>query len=129
MEALQNRWCAILMKAPAQYGAVATSPETLPEISPEIEHTLEMLRGFLTYLVTSAIARNHATSRQFVASLEAIGKRDFAANQVVDVNVIDVQDVGGKLWPIRLRERIRAAGPTMEYAAGYQPADAAFIAV
>jgi len=76
-------------------------------------------------LQDSLVAR-HAEA---VASLEAIGKRDFAANRVVDVNVIDVQDVGGKLWPIRLRERIRAAGPTMEYAAGYQPADAAFIAV
>ena len=70
-----------------------------------------------------------ARHSEAVASLEAIGKRDFAANRVVDVNVIDVQEVDGKLWPIRLRERIRAAGPTMEYAAGYRPADAAFIAV
>ncbi|WP_434083171.1 DUF2849 domain-containing protein [Escherichia coli] len=35
----------------------------------------------------------------------------------------------GKLWPTRLRERIRAAGPTVHYATGYKPADAAFIAV
>jgi len=61
--------------------------------------------------------------------LEAIGKRDFAENKVVDVAVVDVQEVDGKLWPIRLRERIRAQGPTMEYAAGYRPADPAFIAV
>lgn len=73
-----------------------------------------------------ALVARHAEA---VASLEAIGKRDFAANRVVDVNVIDVHDVAGKLWPIRLRERIRAAGPTMDYAAGYQPADPAFIAV
>lgn len=62
-------------------------------------------------------------------ALEAIGKRDFAANRVVDIAIIDVQETEGQLWPLRLRERIRAAGPTMEYAAGYRPADAAFIAV
>jgi hypothetical protein len=64
-----------------------------------------------------------------VASLEAIGKRDFAQNLVVDVAVVDVQEQDGKLWPIRLRERIRAQGPTMEYASGYRPADPKFIAV
>ncbi|EUB95785.1 Protein of unknown function DUF2849 [Rhizobium sp. CF080] len=64
-----------------------------------------------------------------VASLEAIGKRDFAENRVVDVAVVEVQEQDGKLWPLRLRERIRAQGPTMEYAAGYRPADPAFIAV
>jgi len=73
-----------------------------------------------------ALVARHAEA---VASLEAIGKRDFAANRVVDVAVVDVQEVKGQLWPLRLRERIRAAGPTMEYAAGYRPADAAFIAV
>ncbi|MGK9055129.1 DUF2849 domain-containing protein [Neorhizobium sp. CSC1952] len=73
-----------------------------------------------------ALVARHAEA---VASLEAIGKRDFAQNLVVDVDVIDVQETDGKLWPIRLRERIRAQGPTMEYAAGYRPADPKFIAV
>lgn len=73
-----------------------------------------------------AIVARHAEA---VASLEAIGKRDFAENRVVDVAVVDVQEQNGKLWPLRLRERIRAQGPTMEYAAGYRPADPAFIAV
>ncbi|MBP2559117.1 hypothetical protein J2857_001868 [Neorhizobium galegae] len=73
-----------------------------------------------------AIVARHAEA---VASLEAIGKRDFAENLVVDVTVVEVQEQGGKLWPLRLRERIRAQGPTMEYAAGYRPADPAFIAV
>ncbi len=73
-----------------------------------------------------ALVARHAEA---VASLEAIGKRDFAGNLVVDVDIIDVQEVDGKLWPTRLRERIRAQGPTMEYAAGYRPADPAFIAV
>ncbi len=73
-----------------------------------------------------ALVARHAEA---VASLEAIGKRDFAENRVVDVAVIDVQEQDGKLWPVRLRERIRAQGPTMEYASGYRPADPKFIAV
>ena len=82
--------------------------------------------GQWTENLQDALVARHAEA---VASLEAIGKRDFAANRVVDVAVVDVQEVKGQLWPIRLRERIRAQGPTMHYAAGYHPADAAFIAV
>jgi hypothetical protein len=48
-------------------------------------------------------------------ALEAIGKRDFAENKVVDVNLIEVNEVSGILQPLRLRERIRAEGPTIEY--------------
>ena len=73
-----------------------------------------------------ALVARHAEA---VASLEEIGKRDFAANKVVDVNVIEVAEENGQLWPTRLRERIRAAGPTIPYAAGFKAADAAFIAV
>jgi hypothetical protein len=73
-----------------------------------------------------ALVARHAEA---VASLEAIGKRDFAENRVVDVAVVDVQELDGKLWPVRLRERIRAQGPTMDYASGYRPADPKFIAV
>lgn len=74
----------------------------------------------------AALVARHAEA---VSSLEEIGKRDFSANRVVDVNVVDVTEENGRLWPLRLRERIRAAGPTVEYAAGFKPADAAFIAV
>ncbi len=72
-----------------------------------------------------ALVVRHAEA---VASLEAIGKRDFAENRVVDVAVVDVEEVDGRLWPTRLRERIRAAGPTIAYASGFQPADSDFIA-
>jgi hypothetical protein len=82
--------------------------------------------GRWTENLQDALVARHA---ECVASLEAIGKRDFADNKVVDVNVIDVQEVDGRLWPLRLRERIRAQGPTMDYATGYRPADPAFIAV
>ncbi len=70
-----------------------------------------------------------ARHTEAVASLEEIGKRDFSANKVVDVNIVDVAEENGKLWPTRLRERIRAAGPTIPYAPGYNAADAEFIAV
>jgi hypothetical protein len=72
-----------------------------------------------------ALVARHAEA---VTSLEAIGKRDFSANLVVDVNIVEVEEVNGMLRPLRLRERIRAAGPTMDYAAGFAPADPAFIA-
>lgn len=62
-----------------------------------------------------------------VAALEVIGKQAYADNKVVDVTVIEVQETDGVLWPLRLRERIRAEGPTMEYAPGYPVADPAFI--
>lgn len=82
--------------------------------------------GHWTESLQDALVARHAEA---AASLEAIGKRDFAENKVVDVAVIDVEETNGVLWPTRLRERIRAAGPTMEYANGYGKADAAFIAV
>ena len=82
--------------------------------------------GEWTERLQDALVARHTEA---VDALEAIGKRDFAANRVVDIAIIDVQETEGQLWPLRLRERIRAAGPTMEYAAGYRPADAAFIAV
>lgn len=69
-----------------------------------------------------------ARHTEAASALEEIGKRDFSANLVVDVNVIDVEEENGVIRPVRLRERIRAAGPTMEYAQGYKPADPAFIA-
>jgi hypothetical protein len=46
------------------------------------------------------------------ARLEAIGKAAYDNNEVVDVNLIDVQVVDGQIRPLRLREQIRAAGPT-----------------
>jgi len=46
------------------------------------------------------------------ARLEAIGKAASDNNEVVDVNLIDVDVVDGVIVPQRLREKIRAAGPT-----------------
>ncbi|TIO08557.1 DUF2849 domain-containing protein [Mesorhizobium sp.] len=44
--------------------------------------------------------------------LEAIGATALANNEVVDVNLIDVTVANGVVVPVRLREKIRAAGPT-----------------
>ena len=44
--------------------------------------------------------------------LEAIGKAAFLNNRVLDVELIDVELVDGAIRPVRLRERIRANGPT-----------------
>ena len=46
------------------------------------------------------------------ARLEAHGAAGLADNLVVDVNLIDVEMRDGALYPLRLRERIRAKGPT-----------------
>jgi hypothetical protein len=54
------------------------------------------------------------------ARLEAAGKQALAANQVVDVELIDVESVDGSICPVRLRERIRAAGPTVRDDLGKQ---------
>jgi hypothetical protein len=52
--------------------------------------------------------------------LEAIGKAAFAANLVLDVALVDVEIVDGAIRPTRLRERIRAAGPTIRNDLGKQ---------
>ena len=46
------------------------------------------------------------------AALEAVGKAAYDDNLVVDVNLVDVEMIDGAIVPNRLRERIRAAGPT-----------------
>ncbi|MCF3638687.1 DUF2849 domain-containing protein [Rhizobium sp. TRM95111] len=60
-----------------------------------------------------------ARHKEAVEALEATGRQAYADNKVVDVNVIDVEEVEGVLRPLRMRERIRAEGPSIPYAAGY----------
>ncbi|OCW58178.1 DUF2849 domain-containing protein [Hoeflea olei] len=62
-----------------------------------------------------------------VAALEAAGAQALADNRVVDVNVIDIEETPAGPRPYRLRERIRAAGPTIDYAPAQagRPAQAA----
>ena len=56
--------------------------------------------------------------------LEAIGATAAANNEVVDVNLIDVTMVDGLVEPVRLREKIRAAGPTVRTDIGKQASPA-----
>ena len=60
-----------------------------------------------------------ARHKEAVDALESTGRQAFADNKVVDVNVVDVEEIDGVLRPLRMRERIRAEGPTIPYAAGY----------
>lgn len=58
--------------------------------------------------------------------LDAVGKAAFAANLVLDVALVDVELTDdGAIRPIRLRERIRAAGPTIRNDLGKQARRAA----
>jgi hypothetical protein len=59
-------------------------------------------------IVGAELARDKAAEER----LEAIGRAAYLDNQVLDVDLIDVDVVDGEICPVRLRERIRAAGPT-----------------
>jgi hypothetical protein len=61
-----------------------------------------------------------ARDKDAEARLEAIGKAALDTNEVVDVNLIDVELVEGTIRPHRLREQIRAAGPTNRIDLGKQ---------
>lgn len=54
------------------------------------------------------VARDKAAEER----LDALGKASFARDEVLDVELIDVEVDDGEIRPMRLRERIRAAGPT-----------------
>jgi hypothetical protein len=53
-----------------------------------------------------------ATDKAAEERLQAAGKTAYANNEVVDVDLIDVAIAGGSIRPLRLREQIRAAGPS-----------------
>lgn len=56
-----------------------------------------------------------ADSAEAESRLATIGALAYANNEVIDVNLIDVVRKDNKLFALRLRERIRAEGPTIEY--------------
>ena len=61
-----------------------------------------------------------AHDKESAEALEAIGNKALADNLVVDVNLIDIELIDGSIHPTRLRERIRAAGPTIRNDLGKQ---------
>jgi len=56
------------------------------------------------------------------ARLEQIGREAVARNLVLDIELIDIDVVDGAVRPLRLRERIRAAGPSIHPELGKQAA-------
>ena len=81
--------------------------------------------GQWTERLQDAFVARHAEA---VEALESAGRSAFASNVVLDVNIIDVEEKNGQLRPLRLRERIRAEGPTIAYADGHGFANPEFIA-
>lgn len=52
--------------------------------------------------------------------LSRAGTAAFLKDEVVDIALIDIELIDGEIVPIRLRERIRAAGPTNRLDLGKQ---------
>lgn len=48
------------------------------------------------------------------------GRAALLKNEVIDVELVDIEIVDGEIRPLRLRERIRAAGPTVRRDLGKQ---------
>lgn len=71
---------------------------------------------WLENIDNALIARHQAASD----ALDEAGKSAFNANVVVDIALIDVDEQNGDIYPIRLRERIRATGPTIRLDLGKQ---------
>jgi hypothetical protein len=67
--------------------------------------------------IDGALIARHAEA---VNALEEAGKSAIKSNLVIDVNVIDVEERGTDLFPVRLRERIRQLGPTIRLDLGKQ---------
>jgi Protein of unknown function (DUF2849) len=63
-----------------------------------------------------------AATPEAVAALDAIAAETLARGQHCDVTLIDVEETASGLRPLKLRERIRAQGPTIRLDLGKQAA-------
>jgi hypothetical protein len=54
-----------------------------------------------------------AHSPDEIRALEDRGTHDAARNMVVEPYLVDVEQVSGRIVPVRYRERVRAGGPTV----------------
>lgn len=63
--------------------------------------------------VASLESAQQARSDFDVAQLEAMGGKEAQANHIVDPYLIEVEETGGGLSPVELRERMRAMGPSV----------------
>jgi hypothetical protein len=93
---------------------MAKTKENLPKILT----ANDLLHGGTVYYTASGTWSPHvvdalvATSSADIEALNKAGSDAFAANAVIDVAVVDV-NANGELRPVRLREVIRATGPTV----------------
>ncbi len=71
---------------------------------------------WLDNLDSALIARH----QEAADALDVAGQSAFNKNLVVDIAVIDVEEHDGVIYPLRLRERIRATGPTIRLDLGKQ---------
>ncbi|HMQ58447.1 MAG TPA: DUF2849 domain-containing protein [Rhizobiaceae bacterium] len=80
--------------------------------------------AWVEHLDGAFIAR-HAEA---VAALEETARHAQAHNLVLDIAVVDIEERDGRPYPLRLRERIRAEGPTVRRDLGKQAQDRAAMA-
>lgn len=72
--------------------------------------------GWVQTIAAASVAREKTDEERLAIAGQA-GKRD---NEIVDPELIEVEIVDGAVRPLRLRERIRAAGPTIRPDLGIQ---------
>jgi hypothetical protein len=77
--------------------------------------------GWAETIDGAEVARDTAAEER----LAEIGKAAYRDNLVIDVDLVDGEIVEGRIVPTRLRERIRAAGPTIHPNLGKQARPAA----
>jgi hypothetical protein len=75
-------------------------------------------------IAIAEIARDKASEEK----LERTGRAALLKNEVVDVVLVDIEIVDGAVRPLRLRERIRAAGPSNRTDLGKQARPAVAVA-
>lgn len=80
--------------------------------------------GWVGTMAEAEIATDKVMDERFVAA----GQTGKLKNEIVDPELIDVEIVDGAVRPIRLRERIRAAGPTIRHDLGKQAGPTASVA-
>lgn len=73
-------------------------------------------RGWIDRIEGAELAADSDAEERLSAIGAAANRRD----EVVDVDLIDVELIDGTIVPTRLRERIRAAGPTIHPDLGKQ---------
>ncbi len=85
---------------------------------PKILTANNLLHGGTVYYTASGTWSSYvadaliATSPEAIETLEKAGTQAFGSNAVIDVAIVDVKE-NGEVHPAKLREFIRATGPTV----------------